>query len=176
MKTDTLEKNEKGQVTLLGEILRLILKLLVLIVIFVIVLTFIFGINRYNYDDMIPAIKAGDVMLYYRLDKTYKSGDIAIVEYLGEEQARRVVAVAGDTINLDEEGFKINGSVQQEKLVFDETLPFLDGIDFPITLKEGEIFLLGDKREDAIDSRLYGAIDINDTKGKVILLIRRWNL
>lgn len=125
---------------------------------------------------MKPSIKAGDVVLYYRIDKRYKAGDTVIVSYKGEDQVRRVAAIAGDTVDISEDGLTINGSIQQEADIYEDTLPYKKGIKYPVTLKEGEVFLLGDKRSEAVDSRLYGAVKVSDTKGKVMLIIRRWGI
>jgi signal peptidase I len=52
----------------------------------------------------------------------------------------------------------------------------VDGIEYPITLAVGEVFVLGDARENATDSRVYGAVNEKDTLGTVIAVIRRRNL
>ncbi|MBQ8063628.1 MAG: S26 family signal peptidase [Clostridia bacterium] len=57
-----------------------------------------------------------------------------------------------------------------------DRMPFKEGASFPITLKEGEIFLLGDDRENAEDSRAFGAVKAEDTLGEVMTVLRRRNL
>ena len=68
---------------------------------------------------------------------------------------------------------KINGYLQQEKEIYAETLPYTEGISFPITVKEGEYFVLGDNRTNAKDSRIYGMVKQEEIKGVVITLLRR---
>ncbi|MBU5584885.1 signal peptidase I, partial [Enterococcus sp. S181_ASV_20] len=63
---------------------------------------------------MSPAVKAGDVLLYYRLNKNYVASDVLALEYEGEVQTRRVVAIEGDTVDITEEGVIINGNLQVE--------------------------------------------------------------
>ena len=159
--------------TLLGEMMRLVLKILIIVVVFLLLFTFMFGIIRYSDETMNPAIKNGDVVMFYRLDKRYVATDAVVVEYEGNKQVRRVVAIAGDTVDITEEGLIINGALQQEQDIYEETLPFVEGIQYPVTLQPGEIFVLGDKRTKASDSRLYGPVKVEDTLGKVMTVVRR---
>ena len=69
----------------------------------------------------------------------------------------------------------VNGVIQKEPNPQKQTLPYTEGVTFPITLKKGEIFLLGDDRENSADSRVYGAVNQDDTLGKVLNIVRRRN-
>jgi len=86
------------------------------------------------------------------------------------------VAVAGDTVDITEDGLLINGSLVQEQNIFGETLHYEDGISLPITIEDGQVFVLGDRRGNSVDSRLYGPVNIKDTLGKVMTIIRRRNI
>lgn len=174
-------EEEKGRTirqppSLLREILYLLLKIGAILLVMVLLFTFVFGIFRNGEDSMAPSIREGDLVLFYRLDKSYLASDTLVVEYEGKRQVRRVVAVAGDTVDITEEGLLVNGFLQDEQRIYEETRRFTQGIDFPVTLKEGEVFLLGDSREHATDSRIYGPVAIKDTLGKVMTLIRRRNI
>lgn len=162
--------------TLLGETVFLLRKVLVIAVLLVLCGTLLFGAARNTDLGMKPAVKSGDLILYFRLDKQYIASDLAAVKIDGSLQIRRVIAVGGDTVDLTEEGLMINGYLQMEEDITGETLPYTEGISFPVTLKENQVFLLGDNRGSASDSRLYGAVDAGDTLGKVVMLLRRRNL
>ena len=41
-------------------------------------------------------------------------------------------------------------------------------VSFPVILRQGELFLLGDAREEAYDSRDFGVVKTSDVLGKVI--------
>ena len=172
------EQPESGRptTTLTQDVLYLLLKIAIIAVVVVLLFTFMFGILRVTDIAMDPSIQDGDVVMWYRLDKGYVASDPVVVSYEGEQQVRRVVAVAGDTVDITEDGLLINGSLVQEQNVFGDTLHYEDGITLPITIEDGQVFVLGDGRENSIDSRLYGAVDIKDTLGKVMTIIRRRNI
>ena len=167
---------ERPTTTLTQDILSLLLKIALIAVAVVLLFTFMFGVLRVTDIAMDPTIQDGDVIFWYRLDKEYVASDPIVVSFEGEQQVRRVVAVAGDTVDITEDGLMINGSLVQEQNVFGETLHYEDGISLPITVENGQVFVLGDGRKNSIDSRLYGAVNIQDTLGKVMTVIRRRNI
>jgi signal peptidase I len=161
---------------LVRELFSLVLKIAVICAVVAIAFSFIYGIGQSMDADMAPTIKDGDIILYYRLDKNYRARDLLVISFQGKEQVRRVVATAGDTVDITEEGLVINGALQQEQDIFEATQRYADGPAFPITLGEGEVFVLADSRKDTPDSRLYGAVEIKDTQGTVISVIKRRDL
>lgn len=110
--------------------------------------------------------------MYYRLDKRFISGDVAVFENDGRITCGRVVAVAGDTVDITKNGLKINDAEQISQDIYFDTTQFKNGVDFPITVGEGQVFVLGDNRPQASDSRIYGCLDSKDVRGKVIAVIR----
>ena len=179
VKKEPREQQEpKGQQksTLLAETLFLLGKIVAVVVVFVLVFTFLYGLHRNVDPAMNPVIRDGDLVIFYRLDKTYAVGDPLLLEYEGQRQVRRVVATAGDTVDITEDGLMINGALQQEPEIYQETQQYAEGVAFPLTVGEGQVFVLGDARENAADSRIYGGVDITDTLGKVITILRRRNI
>ena len=167
------EKQLPRQETTLGEdIFQLLLKIVLIILAVILVFTFMYGMARINDVSMKPAIKDGDLVMYYRLDKRFVSGDIAVFKKDGRTTTGRVVAVAGDTVDITKDGLMIKGATQISQDIYFDTTQFQNGVDFPITVGEGQIFVLGDNRPEASDSRIYGCINIKDVKGKAIAVIR----
>lgn len=158
---------------LIKEILHLLIKIAVVCLAFVLLFTFMFGICRYSDASMSPAIKDGDLVFFYRLDKSYVSQSVILLQFEGEIQVRRVVATAGDTVDITPDGLAINGALQQEPNIRSVTQRYETGVDFPLTVGEGQVFVLGDSRRDAADSRVYGVVQVKDTLGKVITIFRR---
>ena len=149
------------------KIIFLITKAGVLILILWLLFGVCFSIFQNNDEEMKPAIRQGDLIVSYQLNKNYVFHDLVAIVQDGKKQVGRVVAVEGDIVDIDGEGLKINGMYVQESDIPEKTERF------PVTLKKGEIFLLKDAREHATDSRIYGAVNKKDTLGKVVTLIRR---
>ena len=173
LKTEEKPKKGKGPPGIKEDIIYLLGKIVFVIATLAILYFFLFGIIRYNDDGMKPALKDGDLVVYYRLDKKYSVGDLLTYEYKGKFRVARVIATAGSTIDINEDGLVVNGSPQQEQDIYKETLLYKEGIEFPLKVPEGNLFVLGDNRTSAVDSRVFGAIPIKDTQGKVVTIIRR---
>lgn len=163
---------QKKNSSLKEDILFLVLKLLIFLILIAVMVFFVFGIYRCSDNMMSPAFKDGDLAIYYRLQKEFHPSDTVIIEKDGETQIRRIIAKPGDSVEITADGLKINGYLQQETGIYTETLPYTEGISFPITLEENEYFVLGDNRSGAKDSRIYGAVKKEEIKGTVIVLLR----
>jgi len=138
--------------------------------------TGVYGLHRSADPGMNPSVKDGDLVIFYRLDKKYRAGDLVLLAFQGESQVRRVVATAGDMVDITEDGLIINGALQQELGIRQKTQRYADGIPFPLTLGEDQVFVLGDAREGAADSRIYGPVNVRNTKGTVVAFLRRRSL
>jgi len=149
------------------------IKIVVVVLVFVLIFTLLYGLQRNTDPDMFPMVKDGDLVMYYRLDKDYTAGDLLLLEYKGDTEVRRVVAKAGDTVDIKDGGLVVNGALQQEPAIFEKTQRYADGATFPLTVGPGQVFVLGDARNNATDSRVYGPVNEKDTLGKVITIIRR---
>ena len=165
-------KNTAQETSIVQDIVQLLLKIAFIVLVVFLIFTFLYGIVRINDVSMKPAIKDGDLVMYYRLDKRFISGDVAVFENDGRITCGRVVAVAGDTVDITKNGLKINDAEQISQDIYFDTTQFKNGVDFPITVGEGQVFVLGDNRPKASDSRIYGCIDLKDIRGKVIAIIR----
>lgn len=163
---------QKKKESIKEDVLFLVLKMFIFFALLAGMLFFVFGIYRCSDNMMSPAFKDGDLAVYYRLQKEFQPSDTVILKKDGETQIRRIVAKPGDQVEITEEGLKINGYLQQEMGIYMETLPYTEGISFPIVLGEEEYFVLGDNRSGAKDSRIYGAINKKEIKGTVITLLR----
>lgn len=155
------------------ELGMLFAKVAVIAAIFAGVFTFVYGIHRVVGPHMSPMVMDSDLVLFFRLQRNFDIGDLVLLRYDGQIQVRRIVAQAGDTVDINQHGLVVNNALIHEPLIFEETWPLETTITFPLTLAPGQIFVLGDARESAIDSRVYGPIDTSDTLGTVITVMRR---
>lgn len=111
MKNETERSNKNNNIiqetSVAQDIVQLLLKIAFIILAVFLIFTFLYGIVRINDVSMKPAIKDGDLVMYYRLDKRFISGDVAVFEADGRTTTGRVVAVAGDTVDITKNGLKI---------------------------------------------------------------------
>ena len=85
----------------------------------------------------------------------------------GEYIIKRVVAVAGDTVDVHDGAFWINGEKETGDYINGETYPEEGNVEYPITLHLGQFFALGDNREVSIDSRTIGPVSETQARGKI---------
>ena len=149
-------------------------KIIGIVVVSLLFFTFVYGATRIQEPHMAPNVKDGDLVIYYRFaKKEYMARDLVVVKENGKKNVRRIVATGGDVVDITESGLVINGALQQEPGIRAETYRYQEGIDFPVTVPHGEVFVLADGREGASDSRIYGTVRREDLAGKVMTILRR---
>ena len=145
----------------------------VIAIVVFLVFRFVIGISRVSGNSMYPTYRDGEPVVYSRLHPNYKRGDVASVRMpSGEYIIKRVVAVGGDTVEVKDGVFIINGEPEEGSYINGETEPQDELVVYPITLKEGQIFVLGDNRAVSIDSRTIGPVATSQTRGKILLPVR----
>lgn len=151
-----------------------LVRLFLLIMVIGILFGVVFGLTPMANADMQPAVCAGDLMLYYRLDKNLKSDDVVVFQKEGIQYTGRIVAVPGDVVEItDESDLMVNKSTVMEDNIFYTTPAYDSEVEYPLALKEYQYFILCDNREGAKDSRSFGVVDTGEIKGKVITIVRR---
>lgn len=137
-----------------------------------ILFAFVLGLCRISNDAMSPAVRPSDLVLFTRINLSYDLDDVVVIKKDGKKQVMRVVAVPGDTVEIRSDGLYVNGYRRQEDRIYSDTLAYTEGIQYPYKVKDDEVFVLGDNREKAEDSRIYGAVSKKEIKGVVITLLR----
>ena len=160
---------------------------LIRLAIFVLALWLIFfvfiGTTHMPSGDMAPTIGTGDLVIFFRLDKDVRAQDLIVIEKdvpeLGGNHTfiARVVAVAGDTVEItDGDRLVVNGNAIIETNIYYSTPRYEGFVEYPVTLQEGECFVLVDHREGGTDSRFFGPVQKDDICGTVITVMRKNNL
>ena len=125
-------------------------------------------------NSMLPNFSGGDRVACVHSFSGYERGDVIIISHAtrkDESIIKRVIAVGGDTVDIDfyKGTVSVNGQVLDEPYV--NTLTNLSyDMTFPVTVPEGKLFVLGDNRNDSLDSRStdIGFINENKVLGKVV--------
>lgn len=151
--------------------ISLLRNMLIMAALIFIVFSYVFTITTVHGTGMFPALLDGDLLLGYRLETEYLKNDIVICDINGETVIGRVVAKAGDVVNItDDESLFVNGTEQKGEIVF-MTNP--KSGTFPYTVPENSIYILGDFRTDTFDSRDFGAVDLKNVKAEVVTVLRK---
>lgn len=146
--------------------------ILIMAVILWIAFTQVFYLTGAKGTDMYPAVLDGDILLGYRLEKSYSKNDVVAATVNGKEVIGRVVAAAGDSVDITEDGLLyVNGTQQTGEIAF-PTQP-REGATYPLTVPEGCVYLLGDYRTHTTDSRDYGPVETKAVKAKIVSILRR---
>jgi signal peptidase I len=86
---------------------------------------------------------------------------------------KRVIGVGGDTISCQSDVLSVNGHVLHEPYLYPGSDP-CSSDDFDNTTEvvpKGDLFVMGDHRDDSDDSRVYGPVPISDVIGRAIAVI-----
>ena len=147
----------------------------------VVVLVFTFCIRLIGVDghSMVPTLQDGDRLLVTTslLSGEYKYGDIVTIQKGafagGEPIVKRVIATGGQTVDIDFEtgAVYVDGALLEEDYI--NELTFVEeGTEFPLTVPEGSIFVMGDNRNHSSDSRdaSLGTVDTRYVIGRAVFL------
>lgn len=140
-----------------------------------IIFTQAFLITRNSGLGMFPALKDGDLVIAYRLQKEYVKNDVVVYTIDGKQEIGRIIARGTDVVTLDDGGtLRVNGTVQSGEILYPTHKK--GDLEYPYQVPEGEVFLLGDYRTNAVDSRDFGSVSMKQVAGKVITILRRRGL
>lgn len=168
-------KKQRNKATIRAGYISLLKRILLLAIVGTLMFTQFFLITQARGIGMFPAIKDGDLVICFRLHQNYQKNDVITYKVDGNRNIGRIIARATDVVTIDEEGtLRVNGTVQSGEIMYPTYAK--EGIQYPYRVPDNHIFVLGDYRTQAIDSRDIGPIPMEDVEGKVITILRRRGL
>ncbi|MBR5510286.1 MAG: signal peptidase I, partial [Lachnospiraceae bacterium] len=155
--------------------INLFFRVVVLALTAYVIFTQVFLITQNKGQGMFPAIKDGDLIIGYRLQQEYAKNDVVVYTVNGEQRVGRIIGRPTDVVTISDTGsLLVNGTTQTGEILYPTYAK--EGLGYPYRVPEGQIFILGDYRTNAEDSRDHGPVIMEHVKGKVITILRRRGL
>lgn len=135
-------------------------------------------ISRVYGTSMLPTYHEGNIVLvdkvFYKNKEAPKRNEIIVVDYRDANNKetyiiKRVIGIGGDHIDIKDNEVYLNGELLQED--------YINGVmsnneDMSIDVPEGKVFVMGDNRNNSLDSRRLGYFDFeDDVIGKVFFTV-----
>jgi signal peptidase I len=189
----------KKKVKTKSKIQEYIEAIIIAIMIALVVRTFIVQAYKIPSGSMKPTLLVGDHILVnkfiYGIKIPYfrkilfpvtdpQRGDIVVFIYPNDRSKdfiKRVIGLGGDTIEIKNKKIFINGKehtdkigVYSDKVVYPAAMQPRDNYG-PVTVPTGSLFVMGDNRDESMDSRFWGFVDLKDVEGKAFIIYWSWN-
>jgi len=156
-------KNDKKK-----QLVKEYLSYALIIVLVILFKKFLFSPIKVNGASMMNTLHDGDIMILNIIG--YKTSgverfDIVVIKENKEFIIKRVIGLPGEEVKYEDNQLYIDGKKVNDKYGFGDTE------DFTIKVGKGKYFVLGDNRENSMDSRYFGAFKKNDILGKTKLTL-----
>lgn len=144
----------------------------------IVIITLVFFVRLVHVDgtSMNNTLQDGDKVIVSNFMYTPKTGDIVVIshaEQYSEPIIKRVIATEGQTLSIDVENqtVTVDGKVIDQPYAFGKTE--LGDAEIPEVIPEGKVFVMGDNREDSMDSRStrIGLIDESNIIGEARFVV-----
>lgn len=137
-------------------------------------------VNKFIYGIKMPF--SGTVLVSI---KDPKPNDIVVFKFPRDpklDYIKRVIAVAGDTVEIRDKKISINGKpfedlhgVHSDPRILPASSSPRDTFG-PVTVPEDHIFVMGDNRDNSFDGRFWGFVDLKAVRGKAFIIYWSWDV
>lgn len=138
---------------------------IIIILVVVLIRTFVVTPVKVDGSSMVPNLNDGDLLILNKLDKNYERFDIVVVNYNNTKLVKRVIGLPGEHVEYKDNKLYVNGKVIKEKFIDTETKDFtVDYLGYN-KIPKNYYFVVGDNRQNSMDSRMIGLINKKDIIG-----------
>jgi len=136
-------------------------------------------VNKFIYGIRFPFIGTK----YFQF-KTPLRGDIIVFVYpkdRSKDFIKRVIGTEGEKVQIIRNKIYINNQLIDDPWGrYDERAPssrYLQPMEIfgPVTVPVNSVFVLGDNRDNSQDSRFWGFVNVNEVKGKALIIYFSWD-
>lgn len=138
-----------------------------IIVAVILIRTFIVTPVTVDGPSMEKTLYTNDILLLYKFNKkNIKRYDVIVFKRNNNKLVKRLIALPGETIKCENGIIYINDEEKSNEYGFGKTRDFDE-----VKLNDDEYFVMGDNREDSLDSRAFGPIHMAQVQGRTNLII-----
>lgn len=137
----------------------------IIIIIIILIRSFIVTLVRVDGNSMVDTLHNGEILVLNKLDRNYKRFDIVVIKYNNERLVKRIIGLPGEQIRYRNNNLYVNGKKIEEKFIKENTENFnLTELGYNKIPKDC-YFVVGDNRNNSLDSRYIGLIKKEQIKG-----------